>query len=93
MTKAERLQQAYKDLQSGKIIEFIPDEGKRMLPHGCKCWIGESSNPNCKYKLIFWEHFGSSANRMSLSDLRWIAKVIGHCTTYQYKTVNSIYSN
>ena len=93
MTKTERLQQAYADLKSGKIIQFIPDEDKRKLKRGCgcKCWIRESTNPNCKRKFIFWKYFGQSANRMSLNELRWIAKNIADCTTYEYEIVSNIY--
>lgn len=89
MTKTEKLKAAYNDLKSGKIIEFIPDNSKTTF--GCKCWIGKSSNPNCKRKFIFWHRAGSSANNMSLTDLRWIARKIGDCTSYNYKIVQSIY--
>lgn len=89
MTKTERLKRAYKDLKLGKIIEFIPDEGKQKLKHGCKCWISEGKLNKRKY--LSWNYFGSSANRMSLDNLRWIARNIGDCTTYEYKVVNSIY--
>ena len=88
MTKTEKLKQAYKDMQSGKIIEFIPDEDKRKLNSGCRCWIEQGRN-NRRY--IFWNYFGQSANRMTLEDLRWIAKTIADCTTYNYKIVSSIY--
>lgn len=89
MTKTEKLKAAYNDLKNGKIIEFIPDSNKKTS--GCKCWIGKSSNPNCKRKFIFWHHAGNSANAMSLKDLRWIAREIGDCTSYNYKIVQSIY--
>ena len=93
MTKTERLQQAYADLKAGKIIQFIPDEDKRKLKRGCgcKCWIRENTNPNCKRNFIFWKYFGQSANRMSLNELRWIAKNIADCTTYEYEIVSNIY--
>lgn len=91
MTKTEKLKAAYNDLKNGKIIEFIPDDSKTIFR--CKCWIGKSSNLNCKRKFIFWNFAGSSAsaNNMSLKDLRWIAKVIGECTSYDYKIVQSVY--
>lgn len=89
MSKTDKLKTAYTDLKSGKIIEFLSDDKSR----NCRCWIGGSSNQNDKRKYIFWNCFGQSANRMSLSELRWIAKVIGKCTTYDYKCVNSIYGN
>lgn len=89
MSKTEKLNSAYKDLQLGKIIEFIPDEDKRISKTGCRCWVQESFNGKRKY--ICWNHFGSSANTMSIQSLRWIAKVIGKCTTYKYKIVNSVY--
>lgn len=91
MTKTEKLKKAYEELKNGKIIEFIPDKGKEKLIHGCRCWINKSINPNSNRKYIFWQYFGQSANRMTLNDLRWIAKTIGDCTTYNYKIVESIY--
>lgn len=89
MTRTEKLKAAYSELKKGKIIQFIPDTGNKES--GCKCYISGSSNPNCKRKYIFWNYFGSSANRMSLNELRWIVKEIGKCTSYEYKIVNSIY--
>lgn len=88
MTKTERLKMAYNDLKAGKIIEFQSDKGKY---YNCKCWISNSKNPNCKKRFIFWKCFGQSANRMSINDLRWIAKTIAHCTTYEYTVTNNIY--
>lgn len=90
-TKTDRLKRAYADMKSGKIIEFIPDEGKRKLTHGCRCWIGRSRVNRRRY--IFWRYLGQSANAMGLDNLRWIAKVIGDCTTYEYKVVSSIYGD
>lgn len=80
MNKTDRLKQAYLELKSGKIIEFIPDNG---INDGVKCWIQEKS----KRKYIFWEHYGVSANPMNLDNLRWIAKAIGGCSTYNYKII------
>ncbi len=91
MTKTERLRSAYQDLKFGKIIEFIPDEGKHKTKCGCRCWISKGNFDKRRY--ISWSYFGSSAKRMSLHDLRWIAKNIGDCTTYEYKIVNSVYGD
>ena len=88
MTKTEKLNRAYEEMKQGKIIEFKSDRGKY---YNCKCWIAPSSNPDSKRNYIFWRSFGQSANRMSLSNLRWIAKVIGTCTTYDYDVVPNIY--
>ena len=91
MTKTERLKAAYNELKSGKIVEFIPDEGYRYTTYGCRCYLLNSHNPNCKRKYIGWTYFGSCANEMSLKGLRWIAKTIGGCTSYEYRIVDSIY--
>lgn len=88
MTKTERLKSAYNDLKEGKIIEFQSDRGMHC---NCKCWIANSNNSKCKKRFIHWRCFGQSANRMSLNDLRWIAKNIAHCTTYEYTIVNNLY--
>lgn len=86
MTKTNKLKSAYNDMKQGKIIEFQSEKGKM---YNCKCWIAPSRNPNCKRKFIFWKCFGQSANRMSLSDLRWIAKTIANCSNYDYKIVSN----
>lgn len=91
MSKTEKLKQAYEEMKQGKIIEFIPDPGKAKLKTGCRCWIAKSRQEGNRKKYIFWQYFGSSANRMSLSELRWIAKTIAECTTYNYKVVSSVY--
>ena len=92
MTKTEKLKQAYAELKQGKIVEFIPDEGQRKLKNrGCRCWIQKGRANNRNY--IYWNYFGESANEMSFSDLRWIAKVIGNCTTYDYRIVSSVYGD
>lgn len=89
LTKTEKLKQAYHDLKQGKYVMFIPDKDpdKPIKGKGVVCWIDKSRFVDRKY--IFWQYFGSSANRMGLSELRWIAKVIGECTTYDYKLVNN----
>lgn len=87
MTKTEKLKSAYNDIKNGKIIEFLPDEGF----YTCRCWIAKSNNPQDKRSYIFWRSAGQSANRMSLNELRWIAKTIAKYTTYNYRTVNSVY--
>lgn len=75
MTKTERLKQAYEDLCLGKTIVFVSDNGDKE----CTCWF----HP---YKpFIMYRCYGQSATRKTLSDLRWIAKTIANCTTYEYK--------
>lgn len=88
MTKTEKLQSAYNELQNGKIVEFTSEKGKY---YNVRCWINKSETNNRNY--IFWRCFGQSANRMTLNDLRWIAKTIGKCFDYDYKIVTSIYGN
>lgn len=86
MNKTEKLKLAYNKLKEGNIIEFISDEGKM---YNCRCWIQKSEVKN-RYH-IHWRCFGQSANRMNISNLRWIAKTIAKCTTYDFNIVNSIY--
>ena len=86
MNKTEKLKMAYNELKNGKIIEFISDEGKM---YNCRCWIKKSETKNRNQ--IHWRCFGQSANRMNISNLRWIAKTIAKCTTYDFNIVNSIY--
>lgn len=89
LTKTEKLKQAYNDLKQGRYVMFVPDkECDHLKGHkGVVCWIGKSAFIDKRF--IFWQHFGQSANRMGLSELRWIAKVIGHCTSYEYRLVNN----
>ena len=75
MTKTERLKQAYDDLRFGKTIVFVSDDGRAK----CECWF-HSYKP-----YIMYSCHGQSAVQKSLSDLRWIAKTIAHCTTYEYE--------
>lgn len=85
MTKTDKLKNAYKDMKNGKIIEFLSDNGG----YNCKCWVANSNNSADKRKYIFWRGYGQSANRMSLNELRWIAKMIAKCTTYDYRIVSN----
>lgn len=87
MSRTEKLKSAYNDMKNGKIIEFLSDDGF----YKCKCWIANSSNSNNKRKYIFWRNAGQSANRMSLNELRWIAKTIARCTTYDYRIASNIW--
>lgn len=86
MTKTERLKMAYEEIKEGKIIEFQSDEGEM---YKCRVWIKDCNKSNRKY--IAYRSFGQSAMRMGLDNLRWIAKTIGKCTTYNYRIVGSIY--
>lgn len=75
MLKTERLKQAYEYLRLGKVIVFVSDDRDRE----CTCWF----HP---YKpFIMYRCYGQSVVRKTLSDLRWIAKTIAHCTTYEYE--------
>lgn len=91
-----RLIQAYEDLKSGNIIEFLPDN-KRIK--GGKCWMIEVPTlifpdymleevEDCyKDKIIYWDYFGIiSSCKMSLMNLEKIANFLG-CYSYEYKKV------
>ena len=60
-----------------KEIMALLDNGKTVyIDNGC-LWEG-----NCRLtgrRLIYWQHYGQSANRRSLRDLNWIINTIFEC--------------
>lgn len=72
--KTENLKRMYNDLRLGAIVDC----------NGCRIYRAEGSRG---YDLFFWRYYGSSANRVSLSNLRWILKVIAESVDYSYQIV------
>lgn len=84
MNKTEKLKSAYATLKNGYKIRFIPDNIADHHNKGVECWLQAGRN-NSRIHYIYWRDFGQSANRMNIENLRWIAKTIGECTTYNYE--------
>lgn len=84
-TKRQKLSEAYKLLKQGYRLQY---KGK---PCGtAMCWIATVNNSNAKdygKKYIFWQHFGSSANTVSLKNFQWILDVIFKVEDYSDFTI------
>lgn len=68
------------------IMRLLDDDKTVYIGEGC-LWEG-----NCRLtgrRLIFWQHYGQSANRRNLRDLTWIINTIFNCKgkaiEYRYK--------
>lgn len=72
MNKNEQIKQIMADLKNGKIILVKAKNG-----------IGKAYIYD---KYIMWEHFGSSAIKTNLRDLKWLFNVIFE--SYDYKAIN-----
>ena len=65
-----------------KNIMALLDNGKTIYVNNGELWLGRGRLNNKKY--IFWQHFGSSANRRNLQELTWIINTIFQC---KYKNI------
>lgn len=63
-------------------IMALLDSGKTVCINGGELWLGRGRVNNKIY--IFWQHFGSSANRRNLQELTWIINTIFRC---KYKNI------
>ena len=84
-TKREKLSEAYKFLKQGYTLRYVPELGSRAL-----CWINEVRRPDAPdfgKKYIYWEHFGSSANKVTLRDFKFILDVIFKVKDYSAFTL------
>lgn len=79
--KTENLKNAYALIKSGLTINC----------NGCQIWVGpmryRNGEPYGRQRAICWQHYGRSATRMTLGDLRWIMKVIAGSDDYSYTVV------
>ena len=74
-TKREKLSEAYKLLKQGYTLEY--KTGDYNTP--AMCWIDKVHNSEAidyGKEYIFWRCFGSSANKVSLKEFKWILDVI-----------------
>lgn len=76
--KTKNLKRMYNDLRLGAIIDC----------NGCQIYRDYSERDKREY--FFWRHYGASANRVTLSDLRWIVKVIAKSKDYSYEILGHI---
>lgn len=78
MTKTQIINTIYDILQSGKIVEI---DGKNMNGTICK-----------QQQYLYWEHFGSSAEKCNKKNLIWIINTIFECKNKKptYKIVEHI---
>ena len=60
--------------------------GRTVNVNGCKIYRRRSRRGDRDY--FFWERFGSSANKVTMQDLRWICKVIAKSTDYSYTLIS-----
>ena len=80
------LEKIYKMLQDG-------EEFGEVLPHrlgGTFFWDVLCLSPNMKY--IRWRHYGSSANKNTKKDLKWILAEIFHMTPEEFIRKYKTYS-
>ena len=82
-TKTKNLKQMYSDLKDGETVKC----------NGCTIWRSEpythygSGKPQKRPGYLHWQHYGRSANRVSLNDLRWILNVIAESPDFAYEIV------
>lgn len=76
MTKREKLREAYQRLKAGWTLRY----SSMAL-----CFIDRVDNwqaPDHGKEYIFWEHYGRSANTVSLENFQWILDVIFEVKDY-----------
>ena len=71
-TKTENLKAAYKAIKNGHTI----------CCNNAQIWIDYGRKGDRQY--IFWYHYGSSAERLGIQNLRWIMKVIAKSDDYAF---------
>lgn len=83
--KKQVINTIYTQLKAGKIVAV---EGNHMSG---TIWAGESVRNNAP--LLFWQHFGSSAEKMNKKNLLFIINTIFECKNKipVYKIVSGIY--
>jgi hypothetical protein len=77
--KDAELRSAYEALRQGHVLRFGDSFRTNIEVYRRKGSRGRD--------LLFWQHFGSSANECSLKELRWIVKGLANCNSYKYTIV------
>ena len=81
MTKREKLREAYQKLKDGWTLRY----GSMAV-----CFIGVCKRwnaPDYGKEYIYWEHYGQSANTVSLENFKWILDVIFEVEDYSAYTL------
>lgn len=76
MTKMDKLREAYQRLKAGWTLRY---------DSMASCFIGTDdryNSPSYGKEYIFWNHYGSSANRVNLEEFKWILDVIFEVEDY-----------
>lgn len=82
-TKTKNLKQMYEDLRDGCTVKC----------NGCEIWRSEpythygNGKPQKRPGYLHWYYYGSSANRVSISELRWILNVIAKSPDFAYEII------
>lgn len=79
MGKTLNLKNMYRDLRYGAVVNC----------NGCRIHRAESSHKRNgrTVELLFWYHFGASAEPCTMKDLRFICSVIAESKDYEYSIV------
>lgn len=80
MTKREKLREAYRMLKAGWTLKY----GTAW------CFIGVCNRwgaPDYGKEYIYWQHYGQSANTVSMKNFKWILDVIFNVEDYSDYTL------
>lgn len=81
MTKREKLRQAYQKLKAGWTLRYSSM---------AVCWIDTCErygSPSYGKEYIYWQHYGRSAERVSMKNFQWLLDVIFKVTDYSAYTL------
>lgn len=81
LTKMEKLRHAYQWLKAGLTLRY----GSMAV-----CWIGTCErygSPSYGKEYIYWQHYGSSAETVSLKNFKWLLDTIFEVKDYDDYTI------
>ena len=76
MTKREKLRQVMRDLKCGWTLKY--GSMATVCIGTCDRW----GSPSYGKDYLYWNHYGSSANRVNLESLQWVLDVIFEVEDY-----------
>lgn len=76
LKKMSTLKMIYNNLQNGKVYGRMFDN--------CRYPFFDSVLYKTNTGFIGWKNYGSSANKNTLKELKWIIEVIFHCTPEEF---------
>lgn len=80
MTKLEKLRQAYQKLKTGWTLNY---GGALCYIAVCERW----GSPSYGKEYIYWQHYGRSAERVSMKNFKFILDVIFKVADYDAYTL------